>query len=124
MNNVLYSLIDTEHDPEWTIKEFFNRAYADDLFVRVALALNSGRGFSIDEDYCLFPDEDTIEDGFFEGVKFGIYTDSVIITRDNLQKYLLDACGRYLLSHPEDTDKLRSILKKGHPHNAAKRNTH
>ena len=107
MSAVLFELSNVENDPEWIVKEFFNSAYLQREFVSAVNAISEGRSCVINEDYCLFPEPESSDpDLHFDGVKFGIMDDQVIVAHDAFRTFLRAACGRYIQLHPEDRDKL------------------
>lgn len=107
MSDVLFKLSNVKNDPDWVVKEFFNSAYSQGEFVSSINAITKGYSFVINEDYCLFQELDSSDqDLHFEGVKFGIMDDQVVVANDVFWEFLRTACDRYIQLHPEDRDKL------------------
>lgn len=107
MSITLFRLSNVKNDPDWIIKEFFNTAYLQGEFVLVANAISEGRSCVINEDYCLFPEFESPDiELHFDGVKFGIMHDQVVVSNDTCRKFLHSACDRYIRLHPEDKDKI------------------
>jgi len=48
----------------------------------------------------------------FSGVMFGMMEDEIIITEDELNSFLKEACDRYIEKNPEDKIKIENILKE------------
>ncbi|WP_290331523.1 ribonuclease toxin immunity protein CdiI [Chitinimonas viridis] len=107
MSVELFKLQNVENDPEWIIKEFFNSAYFQGEFVSAVNSIAAGRSCVINEDYCLFADpEGPDPELYFDGVKFGIMNDQVVVTNEKCKTFLQGACSRYVELHPEDREKL------------------
>jgi hypothetical protein len=107
MSDVLFKLSNVQNDPEWIIKEFFNSAYSQGEFISTVSAISKGRSCIINEDYCIFPEPESSDPEMqFDGVKFGIMDDQVLVTQDAFRTYLRTACGRFIQLHPEERDKL------------------
>lgn len=107
MSGALFKLSNVENDPDWIIKEFFNSAYSQGSFVSVANAICERCSYVINEDYCLFPDlESPDPELHFDGVKFGIMHDQIVITNEECKLFLRAACDRYIQLHPDDEHQL------------------
>ncbi len=104
---MLFNLPNTESDPEWIAKEFFNSAYLQGVFISVVNGLAKSRSQVINEDYCLFPDLGSPDvDLHFDGIKFGLMGDAVVIGQNAFNELLRAACDCYIRLHPEDRNKL------------------
>jgi hypothetical protein len=107
MSKSLFELSNFEKDNEWIIKEFFNSVYLQGEFVSAVNSILGGRSFIFNEEYCLFPEPQSADqDLHFEGAKFGIMENQVVITNDALIKIIHAACNRYIHIHPENKHKL------------------
>ncbi len=79
-----------------------------------ALPLILGRkGCGVNEDYCFFPDfTDPNPEYHFSGVKIGLMDDEVLITDEELSRFVRQACDKYVLLHPEHKQQLAEIVGK------------
>lgn len=115
MSRTLFAISNVENNSEWIIKEFFNSVYDQGEFISVVNVISARRSCVINEDYCLFPELDSPDfELHFDGVKFGIMSDQIVITDDVFREFLCEACHRYIRFHPEDRDAL-SIMQLPHP---------
>ncbi|MBS0057799.1 ribonuclease toxin immunity protein CdiI [Yersinia sp. Marseille-Q3913] len=105
-----------ESEPYWVIKGYFDRMYNDDVFLDAVSSLVKKIGFNCDGAYCNFPDMDSYyEEEHFDGVEFAYgyppeEDDTVIVSEDVCFEYVRLACEKYLQLHPEDTNKVNTLL--------------
>lgn len=113
MNEHLFVKIDYEHDSEWVLKDFFNSLNLQGRFLYGVDNIIRKCGFVINETYCHYPDlQDVDPDFHFEGIMFGVWEGEIIVPESVGFKYTQLACERYLKLHPEDTEKVKSLLSK------------
>ncbi|WP_338457889.1 ribonuclease toxin immunity protein CdiI [Pantoea sp. Nvir] len=113
MNEYLFEKIDYEHDSEWVLKDFFNSLNLQGRFLYGVDNIIRKCGFVINETYCHYPDlQDVDPDFHFEGIMFGVWEGEIIVPESVGFKYTRLACERYLKLHPEDTEKVKSLLSK------------
>ena len=98
-------------DHLFPIQAFFN-AVGDAEFVRVVEHLSRGIGAGVNEADCAFPGDLDPGDEPFEGVRFSIFEESIIISTSELRGYLRFACEQYLVEHPEDELILTECLAR------------
>ncbi|WP_145594372.1 ribonuclease toxin immunity protein CdiI [Yersinia aleksiciae] len=107
-----------ESDPYWVVKGYFDRMYNDDVFLDAVSSLVTKMGFSCDGAYCNFPDMDSYYDeDHFDGVEFAYgyppeEDDTVIVSEETCFEYVRLACEKYLQLHPEDTNKVNTLLSQ------------
>jgi hypothetical protein len=93
------------------MQAFFN-AVSDGSFVRVIDCLTSGIGFSINEADCTFPTDLETDEGPFDGVRFSLFEDAVVIPLSQLRQYIKTVCDDYVVKHPEDKHLLDQFLTR------------
>ena len=95
------------------IQAFFN-AVSDSSFVKVVDHLTNGVGFAVNDTDCTFPtDLDPCEE-LFEGVRFSLFEDQVVISKDQLRHYLQIVCDAFIIEHPEDKDVISKFFDRYH----------
>jgi hypothetical protein len=93
------------------VQAFFN-AVSDSSFVQVVDHLTKGIGYSAEDAHCRFPaDLDSGEEPF-DGVRFSLFEDSVVIGMPQLHHFLTIVSNRYAESHPEDKEALNQLLQR------------
>lgn len=103
------SSIDEWNDKYFPVKAFFNEI-SDNAFVRVIEYLSKGIGHGLNVAYCTFIDDIEPDEEAFEGVKFGIYEDEIIINYDDVYHYMKEACISYVKGYPEDTETIKNLI--------------
>ena len=73
------------------IQAFFD-AVGDDSFVRVVDSLTKGVGYSINDCDCSFPDDLEPDEESFEGVRFSLFEQSIVISTEQLGQYIRLVC--------------------------------
>lgn len=100
-------------DPKlFPVQAFFN-AISDGAFVRVVESLLSGVGHGAEEAFCEFPDPLDPGDPPFEGVRFSIFEEEVVLDRPTFLRYLRLAVDAFLEGHPADRVRLEALLRAG-----------
>jgi hypothetical protein len=88
---------------------FFN-AVSDFNFVEVVGRLLQGIGHGTDYAHCTFPSDLDPGEEMFDGVKFSIFEESVVISVEELRYYIREACASYLASHPDEQNVISNLL--------------
>lgn len=113
MNEYIFEKIDYDNDNAWVLKDFFNSLHLQNRLIYGVDNIIKRCGFVINETYCHYPDlQDVDPDFHFEGVMFGVWEGEVIVSEDIGFKYARLACEKYLKLHPEDSEKVNSLLAK------------
>jgi len=112
-----------ESDAHWPVKGYFDRIYDDGCFVEAIEYVAKKIGFSTDGAYCHFPDMDSpFEDEHFDGVEFAYgdrpeVKDTAVISEEIFFNYIRRACGKYVLLHPQDRERISNLLSRFFPSN-------
>lgn len=93
------------------IQTFFN-AVSDSDLVHVVDWLTSGIGYHINDTHCRFPGDLDPGEESFEGVRFSLFEDSVIISPEQLREYLATVCRKHIVSYPDDEADLVRFLAR------------
>jgi hypothetical protein len=96
-------------DRLFPVQCFFN-AVSDFTFVEVVGRLLQGIGHGADYAHCTFPSDLDPGEEAFDGVRFSIFEDSVILTVEELRRFIREACDSYLASHPEERELISGLL--------------
>ncbi|MCC8380935.1 ribonuclease toxin immunity protein CdiI [Xenorhabdus sp. PB30.3] len=118
MKKELFSQFDMGLGLDLIIVSYFERMYEDGKFLDAIELLSKKWTLSVDGAYCNFPDMDSYDETeHFEGVEFAIgypptEEDTVIVTEETCYHYVRLACEKYLKLHPEDIDKVNTLLSK------------
>ena len=96
-------------DRLFPVQCFFN-AVSDFNFVEVIGRLLQGVGHGADYAHCTFPSDLDPGEEVFDGVRFSIFEDSVILTDEEFRYFIREACKSYLVSHPAEWDSISSML--------------
>ena len=118
MNKYLFDLPYKRFEPGWTIRSYFDLTYNDDHFLDAVENIVSKESYILDGIYCNFPDMNSYDkEEHFQGVQFAIGypptdEDIVNVSEETCYHYVRLACERYLKLHPEDMDKVNSLLVK------------
>ena len=100
------SLDDSELLP---VQAFFN-AVSDGSFERVVDCLTKGVGYSINDADCTFPGDLDPGDEPFDGVRFTLFEEQVVISALQLRRYIEFVCADYVNRHPEAEAALTQFL--------------
>ncbi|MEQ9727510.1 ribonuclease toxin immunity protein CdiI [Pseudomonas sp. WHRI 8822A] len=113
MGEYVFESVDYSNDPEWVVKEFFNSISLCGRFLDGVEKIIDRCGFVINETYFHPPDLENIEPDFhFDGLMFGVWEGEIVVPEQVALQYLKDACEKYCVLHPEDTDKIKSLLAR------------
>jgi CDI immunity protein len=96
-------------DRLFPVQCFFN-AVSDYNFVEIVGRLLQGIGHGTDYAQCTFPEDLEPGEEVFEGVRFSIFEESVILTVEELRYFIDKACESYIADHPEDRNVIRGLL--------------
>jgi CDI immunity protein len=97
-------------DPKFPIQAFFN-AISDSDFVTVVSNLMKQVGHCDNDACCIFPSSLDPDEEVFEGVRFSLFNDRIVIDNSSFLSYLALACESYVGSHPNDNDSIQKILE-------------
>ncbi len=109
MNGNLFSKIDYQNDSLWVVKEFFN-SINNWRFIDTVSNLVNGIGYGGEHSNCDFPDDLDEGEEPFCGVRVGYFDDEVIVSDEIFRAELINACQKYLQSHPESRHSLAKII--------------
>lgn len=118
MRKELFSQQDVDNGLNLVIISYFDRMYEDGKFLDTLELLSKKWTLNVDGAYCNFPDMESFDESeHFEGVEFAVgypasEADTVIVSEETCYQYVRLACERYLLLHPEDTEKVNGLLAK------------
>lgn len=113
MDKQLFDSLDYQNDSHWVAKEFFNSIYQQDSFLWALPLLVQKKGCSVNEEYCFFPDpNDPDPASHFSGAMFGTMGEEVIVSDQQYESYLTEACNKFLENHPEFQVRVNAILAK------------
>ena len=111
MNEYIFEKIDYDNDSTWALKDFFNSLHLQNRLIYGVGNIITKCGFVINETYCHYPDLQGVDPDFhFEGIMFGVWEGEIIVSEDIGFKYTRLACEKYLKLHPEDSEKVNSLL--------------
>ena len=111
MGEYVFEDIDYNNDPDWVVKEFFNSINLCGRFLDSVEKILDRRGFVINETYFYPPDLNGADpDLYFDGLMFGVWEGEVVVPESAALEYLIAACERYVVLHPKDADKVKSLL--------------
>jgi hypothetical protein len=101
----------SDSDRLFPVQAFFN-SISSQNFVETIQRLLNGIDMSIDDTSCDFAGNLATDDEHFEGVRFSLYEDSVIIGEGTFNRFLTEACKAHLRQHPEDQAALEKALSE------------
>ena len=111
MEKNLFKNVNHQTDPHWIAKQFFNSMYQQDRFLWALPLMVERTGCCVNEEFCFFPDLNDPDPVYhFSGVNFGTFDDEIIITDEQYNSYLIEACARYVEENPADKKKVNAIL--------------
>lgn len=105
----------TISDPQmFPVQAFFN-AVGDAAFVRMVDHLTRGIGYGSNEADCSFPTDLDPDEEMFAGVRFTLFEDRIVLTKEQLRAILKQAIAAYVASHPSDRLLLDEYLDRDIP---------
>lgn len=93
------------------VQAFFN-AVGDESFIRVMDSLTNGVGYSINECDCSFPGDLDPGEEVFQGVRFSLFEQSVVISTQELARYIKEVCKGFVDRKPTEQDSVARILSR------------
>lgn len=93
------------------VQAFFNAMPARSL-VRTLVAFCSGVGAGFNDATCEFPDELDEGEIRFEGVRFEVLDESVIISKSEFFNILSEICVSYVDKYPNERDTIRELTER------------
>ncbi|WP_019211914.1 ribonuclease toxin immunity protein CdiI [Yersinia massiliensis] len=118
MRQELFSQQDVDDGLNLIIVSYFDRMYEDGKLLEAIDLLSRRWTLNVDGAYCNFPDMNSYDESeHFEGVEFAVgyppsEADAVIVSEETCYHYIRLACERFLKLHPEDSEKIKSLLAK------------
>ncbi|MDD9966109.1 MAG: ribonuclease toxin immunity protein CdiI [Myxococcales bacterium] len=100
-----------EDPTKFAVQAFFN-AISDDSFVRTVTALLNSVGASFNDAHCEFPGDLDPGDPPFEGVRFSLYEDEVVLSVEEMLRVLVEACSVQRVVHPEQREAIDDLLRQ------------
>lgn len=93
------------------VQAFFNAMPARSL-VRTLTAFCSGVGAGFSDATCEFPGELDEGEARFEGVRFEIFDESVIISNAEFFEIVLKVCASYVEQFPDERNLVRDLTER------------
>jgi hypothetical protein len=100
------NLLDNKHFP---VIAFFN-AISDYNFLDVVHELSLGNGYGINATVCTFPHEADSDEEEFEGIKFSLHDDEVIVDHNTFFYYFNLASSEYVKDFPDAKESIKRSL--------------
>lgn len=94
----------------FAVQAFFN-AVSDDDFTRMVKDLTSHIGWHVDVCHCEFPEGLEPGEEPFEGVKFSIYEDEIVLSQDEFASVLTKVCSDQKRRFPEQASAIDAALE-------------
>ncbi len=89
-------------------------AIPDFDFLTTIRRMLCGIGVTINDAHCNFPADLDPGEESFEGIRFSLFEDSVLISSEELRSLICTACHSHLIRNPDDRDEVNALLK-GNP---------
>ena len=106
------------------VQAFFN-VISDDSFVNTLKAFSNGVGANFNDTHCEFPGDIDFDDEPFDGVRFALFDDEVILTYQAFLNVLQTTCKSYIDDNPKDQKIVYELLQKiEHSYNSSQRGRH
>jgi hypothetical protein len=105
------TIADTQLFP---VQAFFN-AVGNSSFVEMVDHMTRGIGYTSDEAHCRFPSDLDPGEESFVGVRFALFEDQVVLNKEQLRTFLVEACAAYAAGHPSDREMLDQYLDRDIP---------
>ena len=103
--------LNLEYAPLFPVQAFFN-AISDDSLIRAVGCLTNGIGYCSNEVACNFTADLDPDEEPFDGVRFSLFEDSIIISLEQLRHFLELVCSGYVDNHPQDKQKINDLLAR------------
>lgn len=85
---------------------------SDWSFISTLEAFSNSIGAGFNDAVCEFPSEIEPGDESFEGVKFYIFDEELVISGADFLSILEQVCSIYLARHPADRDRVSKLCRK------------
>ncbi len=95
----------------YPVVAFFNSIWDQD-FLKAMTRLTNGIGQSMNDAYCLFYDPDEPDEEIFEGAKFSVGDDEVILSDADWKRYAREATLAFVKANPEFERDAQKLLVK------------
>jgi hypothetical protein len=92
------------------VQAFFNAMPARSL-VTTLKAFCSGVGAGFNDAACEFPNELNEGEPKFDGVRFEIFDEAVVISNSEFFGIISDVCAIYIEKYPADKDAIHDLMK-------------
>ena len=99
-------LLEQSHFP---VIAFFN-AVPSSNFMRTVEQMSVGIGTGINAVDCSFPDDVEDDEEKFDGVRFSVHDEEVVLNYETFYYYLNLACKNYVDAFPDDRSELENYL--------------
>lgn len=106
----IFSISTYDNDRLEIAKLFFDKFTSG--FTEALKCISSGVGYLDEYNGCYFSDQIEPEEEPFEGVKFFRMEDELVISMEEFEDLLRDACHRYIKRYPECEEEIKNILKE------------
>lgn len=93
------------------VQAFFN-AVSEDEFPRMVMDLTNHIGWHVDVCHCEFPEGLEPDEEPFEGVKFSIYQDEIVLSYDDFIAAVRQACNEQKRRRPDQAQTLDMTLQR------------
>lgn len=104
-------VLQNEPDELFPVQAFFN-AVSDASFLRVVDSLTRGIGAGMEDAVCAFPGDLDPGEPRFDGVRFSLYEDYVVISHQRLHGYLEVVCRDFIAAHLGDREVIEVMLAR------------
>jgi hypothetical protein len=94
---------------QFPVQVFFN-AVRDDSFVRVIERLSNGIGHCVNDIDCSFPEDLDPDEEPFEGIRFSIFEEEVLLDNQSLLDVVKVACDEHSRRYPSAKAQLEAAL--------------
>lgn len=93
------------------VQAFFN-AIGEESFVRVIDSLTSGVGYTSNDCDCSFPGDLDPGEKVFQGIRFSLFEQSIVISHEELASYIKIVCQGHVDRHPTEQENIARILNQ------------
>jgi hypothetical protein len=103
-------IIGDDQEPRFPVQAFFN-SISDSSFVGIVSSLLKHIGYCTDNACCKFPSDLDPGEEIFEGVRFSLFEDIVIIDNGSFLEYLKVVCNDHIEHCTSDKEEITNLLK-------------
>jgi hypothetical protein len=93
------------------VQAFFN-AMPGRAFIKTLEGFANGVGAGFNDAVCEFPNEIDLNDEEFEGVKFYIFAEELVISNSEFMRLLRDVCRMYTSQHLQDEQLVVDLMQR------------